>query len=131
MADPVAEKFSAALDAALRKLADWQGELLKAQTNLKRYLKMAEDAKKPSAYPAELVAFLKKAGVKYGDKDGDQKKNVKLLQDKLESLRAQETSEFAKVKLQIEGLQRATEATSSIMKTWDAMHSALVRNLGG
>ena len=132
MADPLADlrkMMSGSLDADLKKLADQQAELLKAQADLKRYIKMAEDAKKPSAYPADLVGFFKKAGIKYGDKDSDQKKNVQLLQDKLRALTDQQAAQMFKIQEATQKMQQTVQMMSALIKDLNKATEAAMRGI--
>jgi hypothetical protein len=122
------KQSAGALDRDLKSLADQQDKLLQAEKELRGYIEMAEKAEKPSAYPPELVKYLKKAGIKYGDKDSDQKKNIQLLEAAMENLRDQEQMLQFQLQTMIGDLNQMYQTMSTKLNQMNKDRESVVKN---
>jgi hypothetical protein len=114
----------------LKALADKQDKLLKAKAQLRELQKIADKQKfsKPSEYTPEFKQGLKDAGIKYSEKEGDHKKNMKLIEDAVDSIEDQESQLQFSIQQMTSDLTRAMEAMSSQLKEINKQQDAILKN---
>jgi hypothetical protein len=71
---------------------------------------------------------MKKLGIKYGEKDNDQKKNLQLLRDAMDNLTDLEQSQQVQIQTMMNQLDQLHQTMSSQLNKIQKDHAAAVKN---
>lgn len=133
MAKSIIEGLSKLLDGIkdeLTSMEEKEEETLKLKVQLTGILKLMNKFKKPSEYSPELKKRLDDADIEYSEEEGDHKKNVKLIEDKLADLGDQQAKLQLQTQQAMSNLTKTTEVIAGQLQGINKQQENMMKNLG-